>query len=449
MSTVIAFSAVDMSALNLVNIVNGQAQLASSTQYNISYGSLLNQDQFSGTGFNYNSSGIPTSGTITSWQGTVGGVKYGSITGLSVPVGQFVEYVFANNNAAAKQLFLSGDDNIQGSSGSDTLQGYDGNDIISGGGGNDIIDGGSGIDTLYLSGLYTDYSINFTSSGFYTVKDYRAGSPDGTDVVTNFEIINCNGALYYFSSSIASWVRFGFDFALRQDPYANSSSSNPFPSGSAAVAFNALVKTAEVSGFSVQQAQAKVIELARQTTSVATIAYEFFTHSTPSSAGLDYLVSPTGVNANNLNSAYYQNFGLENRYINFAVNLGKNGEGKAAFAAGYSSLSLFDATRKAYTTLFGSTPSDTKLHALLDPTFAVNGTTMTRSDYFAYYGGDGPNGIGTKAAMVGWLMSEAVKADVGVYATANDLYLTDLANGKSVYAVDLVGVYHGTPFIST
>ena len=340
-------------------------------------------------------------------------------------------------------------DELRGTNASETIQAGAGADTVRGLGGDDTLDGGAGIDTLALSGSKADYSITFKSSGVYKITDNRTGSPDGDDTLTNFEVVNYNGALFPFLSSIASSVRSGFQSALRQDPYANFSSTNPVASGASAGDFNSLIKTAEVSGFSLQQAQAKVIELARQTTSVATIAYEFFTGSTPSSAGLDYLVSPTGVNANNLNSAYYQNFGLENRYINFAVNLGKNGEGKAAFAAGYSSLSLFDATRKAYTTLFGSTPSDTKLHALLDPTFAVNGTTMTRSDYFAYYGGDGPNGIGTKAAMVGWLMSEAVKADVGIYATANDLYLTDLANGKSVYAVDLVGVYHGTPFIST
>ncbi len=427
--------------------------------------------------FFYNSSGS-ISGAYNEYMAVYNGTPIFALSGFNLNIstmqngtsvndmmGGLDRYIGSNtfdtikviNNIPSTVIGFGGDDKIVGNGSADNLSGDDGNDTIDGGAGNDTIDGGrgndnldggSGIDTLVLSGSLTDYSINFKSSGVYTVTDNRVGSPDGTDTVTNFELINYKNGLYYFFSSISSWVSLGFTSALRQDPYANSSSSNPFPSGSAAAAFNALVKTAEVSGFSVQQAQAKVIELARQTTSVATIAYEFFTHSTPSSAGLDYLVSPTGVNANNLNSAYYQNFGLENRYINFAVNLGKNGEGKAAFAAGYSSLSLFDATRKAYTTLFGSTPSDTKLHALLDPTFAVNGTTMTRSDYFAYYGGDGPNGIGTKAAMVGWLMSEAVKADVGIYATANDLYLTDLANGKSVYAVDLVGVYHGTSFIS-
>ena len=89
-------------------------------------------------------------------------------------------------------------------------------------------------------------------------------------------------------------------------------------------------------------------------TSVATLAYEFFTGKIPSLAGVDYLVSPTGPNTNNLNSAYYQSFNLENRYINFAVNLGKLGEGKDAFAAKYGAMSLFDATREAYKTIFGA-----------------------------------------------------------------------------------------------
>jgi serralysin len=155
---------------------------------------------------------------------------------------------------------------------------------------------------------------------------------------------------------------------------------------------------------------------------------------------MDFLVSPTGPNANNLNSAYYQSFSLENRYINFAVNLGKLGEGAASFQARYGALSLFDATRQAYATIFGATPTDAKLHAILDPTVTVNGHSETRADYFAEYGGDGLNGIGTKAAMAGWLMAEGVKADVGMYAKSNDAFLTDLADG-ALFAVDIVGTY--------
>ena len=86
------------------------------------------------------------------------------------------------------------------------------------------------------------------------------------------------------------------------------------------------------------------------------LSYQFFTGSIPSLGGIDYLVSPTGPNPNNINSSYYQLFSLENRYINFAVNLGKVGDGKAQFQAAYGSLDLFAATRQAYATIFGAAP---------------------------------------------------------------------------------------------
>ncbi len=71
--------------------------------------------------------------------------------------------------------------------------------------------------------------------------------------------------------------------------------------------------------------------------------------------------------------------------------------------------------------IFGSTPTDTKIHALID----------NRADYFASYGGDGVNGQGTKAAMAGWLLAETVKVDIGIYARSNDAFLTDLADGAA------------------
>jgi len=69
----------------------------------------------------------------------------------------------------------------------------------------------------------------------------------------------------------------------------------------------------------------QIVREAASTSSVATLSYQFFTGSTPSAAGMDYLLSPKGINSNNLNSDYYQSFSLENRYINFSVNLGKFG----------------------------------------------------------------------------------------------------------------------------
>ena len=207
---------------------------------------------------------------------------------------------------------------------------------------------------------------------------------------------------------------------------------------SAAADISSLIGSGLISS---QQALNTILDAAESTTSVATMAYQFFTGQVPSAAGMDYLVSPSGPNANNLNGTYYQSFSGENRYINFAVNLGAQGAGAASFAAKYGTLNLFDATRQAYAAIFGATPSDDKIHTLLDPTFVLNGVTMSRADYFAYYGQDGANGTGTKAAMVGWLLSEAVKADIGDYALSNDAFLTDVAKNGAAFGVNLIGQY--------
>ena len=187
----------------------------------------------------------------------------------------------------------------------------------------------------------------------------------------------------------------------------------------------------------------QILDLALNTTSVASLSYNFFTGGIPSEAGFDYLISASGPNSNNLNSAYYQSFNTDNRYINFAVNLGKNGEGAAAFAAAYGALTMREATAKAYAEIFGTTPDAAKLDALLN-TQVSNGSggTFTRQAYFATYGGDGLEGIGTKAAMVGWLLSAAATEDTGKYAQANDAFLADLAaDGVANFRSSLVTAY--------
>ena len=40
--------------------------------------------------------------------------------------------------------------------------------------------------------------------------------------------------------------------------------------------------------------------------------------------------------------------------------------------------------------------------------------------------------------MVGWLLAEAVKADVGVMAKSNDAWLADLADGSAPFAIDIL-----------
>lgn len=179
------------------------------------------------------------------------------------------------------------------------------------------------------------------------------------------------------------------------------------------------------------QAELSLAHLVDGTTSVAVAAYAFFTGQTPSLAGLNYLVhSPD--NANDLNDPYYLRFTTENRYINFAANLGVFGAGQAKFSADYGALNLRDATAKAYQAVFGTAADAAKVSALLDASVPNGlGGTYTRADYFAQYGGDGINGQGTKAAMVGFLLSNAVATGSGVYGAADLHYIQALEHGQA------------------
>ncbi|HWU79558.1 MAG TPA: hypothetical protein VN158_05775 [Caulobacter sp.] len=212
-----------------------------------------------------------------------------------------------------------------------------------------------------------------------------------------------------------------------------------------------LAQQVDASTLSLTDARAEIGKMVLSTTSVANLSYAFFAGYTPKMGGLDFLVSPTGPNPSNLNSTYYAAFSAENRYINFSVALGKGGEGQARFAANYGALDLSAAATKAYAEIFGFAPETGKIDTILNAQVSNGqGGTYTRASYFASYGGDGPNGQGTKAAMVGWLLSEAAKADLGVYAKANDALLADITDdGQAAFNVDLLGVYGVQPTFAT
>ncbi len=307
-------------------------------------------------------------------------------------------------------------ENAVGGGADDVIKGNAAANDLTGGGGADALDGGAGIDAALYAGASSDYSWTKTPDGAWTVTDQRSGR-DGKDTLSNIEILRFSDKSVALSLSLPTAIETAFSSILRGAPGAAALES---------IATDLLFKLH--AGLGEADALTSIIKAADASTSVATLAYAFFTGKIPGQAGIDYLVSPTGPNANNLNSAYYQSFNLENRYINFAVNLGKLGEGKEAFAVTYGALSLFDATREAYKTIFGGTPTDAKVHALID----------SRVDYFAAYGADGANGIGTKAAMVGWLLAEAEKADVGVMARSNAAWLADLSDGSAPFAIDIL-----------
>ena len=305
-------------------------------------------------------------------------------------------------------------ENAIGGASADTITGNAADNRLTGGQGADTLDGGAGMDTAVYTRGFSSYAITAKADGGWSIKD-NVGT-DGADSLANIE------SLAFSDRTVAivdSRVAGAMASVLRLAAFS-----------AGADALTKSLASAMASGTSYADAIGLVTKATISTSAVAVLSYQFFTGKTPTAAGMDYLVAPDGPNANNLNSAYYQSFNIENRYINFAVNLGKVGEGAAGFSAGYAGLSLFDATRKAYAAIFGLTPTDEKVHALVDG----------RADYFAAYGQDGPNGQGTKAAMVGWLLAEAEKADVGVYAKSADAFFADQVT-HNVYGVDLIGTY--------
>lgn len=270
-------------------------------------------------------------------------------------------------------------DFLVGGIGADNLAGGLGADSFIGGSGNDIIAGGGGEDQVIYTAARANYRFDLLPGGVVQVTDLRAGAPDGQDQVTGVEVLR-------FSDGALDSGRV-FDNTL----------------------------------------------------SVATLSYQFFTGKTPTEGGYAFLVnSPT--NPNDLNDPYYQAFNLENRFINFAVNLGVLGEGRIGFESDYGAQSLSQAATLAYREIFGFDPAAGKIDQILN---AEVSSDLTRTEYFqAVTGASDANSLAVKAAVVGFFLVEAVKAEIGPYAAANERFLDDLIDdGSAEFNVNLLSAY--------
>ncbi|WP_269715434.1 hypothetical protein [Caulobacter sp. NIBR2454] len=180
------------------------------------------------------------------------------------------------------------------------------------------------------------------------------------------------------------------------------------------------------------------ITQAKGTTSVAALTYQFFTGKTPTAAGFDYLVN-SSTNTNDLNDPSYQNFNPENRYINFAVNLGVAGEGRAIFSQIYNPLSFAETVAVAYNRIIGTSQAE---EAGIDVNAAIANIAGRKAYFDAVVNQAGisaaDHDLAVKAAVVGYIMAEAVKAGVGAYVQGLDGFYADLADdGKANFNVDL------------
>ncbi len=149
-----------------------------------------------GTGF----TGDPALATVTgAARLDAGGNVITDFTGVSIPYEEFGAIAAVTDVDALKALILSGDDiynsadpdnvsiNIQ--DGDDTVNAGPGDDTITGGAGNDTIDGGDGIDTVVYSGNVDDYTATVVGGSVQVVDDNVADGDDGTDMVSNVEMV--------------------------------------------------------------------------------------------------------------------------------------------------------------------------------------------------------------------------------------------------------------------
>ena len=154
--------------------------------------------------------------------------------------------------------------------------------------------------------------------------------------------------------------------------------------------------------------------------------YQFFTGTGVNAGGLAMLESATSSgNSSGLNSSYYTGFNTENRYYNFAINLASaGGAGNAAFVSSYGNLTFAQTVAGAYEQIVGSSNvgSANANAAIADisarQSFFVNVANQRAGGVDA--GGAAGQMIALKAIVIGYILEEANKADVGTYAKAID-----------------------------
>ncbi|MDP3196630.1 hypothetical protein [Tabrizicola sp.] len=174
-----------------------------------------------------------------------------------------------------------------------------------------------------------------------------------------------------------------------------------------------------------------VVDSADAESTVALLTYQYFTGSVPTAAGLAYLVN-SATNTTDLNDAYYAGFNIENRYINFSANLALSGPTSASFATTYGGFTVAQTIDVAYETIIGSAQAAAAGINVAAAKADIGGAA--RITYFTNLVNQhfptataAQKDLALKAEIIGYIMGEAVKANVGAYSNAASRLLADLA----------------------
>jgi len=198
------------------------------------------------------------------------------------------------------------------------------------------------------------------------------------------------------------------------------------------------------------QALGYILDNADKTTSLALVSYQFFTGKSPTKEGLAYLTNSPD-NANDLNDAYYAGFSLQERYINFAGNLATAGDSGAAFAAKYGALDFSAYVASIYETIVGGAYARA---AGQDPAAAIaalvgqHDTLLAKAQDAGLITANSSAAqidLALKAVTAGYLMSQTVHSDVGLYASAANNFMIAQINDRATYNGDLTTVYAAAP----
>lgn len=164
--------------------------------------------------------------------------------------------------------------------------------------------------------------------------------------------------------------------------------------------------------------------------------YQFFAGWVPLAEGFEYLID-CDQNPCDLNDPYYAQFNQENRYINFASNLGTEGVGASAFEVQYGALTFEQTVKAAYQEIIGVELNGAALEFFLDGVdfyAAVASARVVRA------------GVGleeaTKIVAIGSILNEASKADSGHYSEAISALVADAAvdGESSLFGQDLFAI---------
>lgn len=145
--------------------------------------------------------------------------------------------------------------------------------------------------------------------------------------------------------------------------------------------------------------------------------YQFFQGSIPTAAGFEFLIE-SAQNPTDLSDPYYAQFNQENRFINFANNLGTAGAAMRWFHQDYGALTFEQTVRKAYDEIIGIQMAQA---AGIDTEAAIQFIIGAQSFYQAVaqervVQGGVPLDEATKIVALGSILNEAIKAGVGKYA---------------------------------